>query len=372
MRHTRVRLVLLIAAIALIASACGSGATTSALAEDPNKPTSFEELDYSSPIGDLLGFDPTDQDAMEQEFADMERRAEEIIGQCMRDQGFEYTPQATQSVSFGGPFSEGGLPYYSDEWVDKFGFGVSTMRYPQSQVGADLVGYPDEQFSEVGMPDDPNMAYVESLSEGDQQAYYEALSGESIQFDPTSDEGPPQAFEPGGCYGEAFSETFGDGPGGIGEDFFTTFGDELEAMGERAEADPRVIEYRSDVSACVTDKGFAWSGDQQPYEYFEPKLAGIGFGGFSAGDPFEAAGLDPEEMSDRQLEDFFNELNMLSDEDRSKLAAVQAEELELARVVVDCGGGDLNEAYFLGDIRREYEQEFVDNNASAIAELTDE
>jgi len=370
MRH---RLLPIVLGFSLFAAACGDGgeSSASAIASDPDKPASFDELDFSSPIGELLGFDPTDQDAMQQQFADMERKAEEIVGQCMRGQGFEYTPPISQSISFGGPFGQGDLPYYSDEWVDKFGFGISTMRFPQSAVGANLIGYPDEQFNDAmsEMPEDPNREYLESLSESEREAYEQALRGAGPSFDDPEQEGETFAFEPSGCYGEAFDEAFGDGPGGIGEEFFDTFGDELDALEERTLADPRVVKYRVDVSACVSDKGFAWSGDQEPYEYFEPKLEGIGPSGPMSDDPFEAAGLDPDEMSDRQLDELSAELDLLSDEDRAKLAAVQAEELELARVVVDCGGGYLNEQYFLGEVRREYEQEFLDKNADEIAAL---
>lgn len=370
------RLAALLAALALLAAACGGSDSTAVDtgAADDGRPASFEDLDFSSPIGDLLGFDMTDQDAMEQEFQDMERRAEEVIASCMRDQGFEYTSRSMDtSIFVGGPFGgSDGLAYYSDEWVDKYGFGVSTQRFPQSEVGADLIGFDDESMPDMDDPGmgDPNQEYLEGLSDGEREAWDKALWGEPPDFSMMDEEDSESfMFEPEGCQGEAFEQVYNAGPGGDFDQqgFFESFGDELESMQERAESDPRVVEYRNRVADCVAEKGFVWDGTQQPWEYFEAKLGDIGRSGMMNGDPFEAAGVNPEEMSEREMEEFFAEMNRLSPEDRDKLAAVQAEELELARIVVDCDGGELNEQYFLGEIRQEMEQDFVDRNADEIA-----
>ena len=365
--------------LALLATACGSGASgdadsiAGALADDPNRPTSFEDLEFESPIAEMLGMDFGDNEAMEQQFADMERQAEEVIAACMLDQGFEYTPRVMdQGVFVGGPFGgDDGLPYYSDEWIAKYGFGVSTQRFAQSEVGPNLVGFSDEVMPDISdMPQDPNQEYLDSLTPGEREAYEEALWGTPPDFSAMDEEEMSTSFfEPEGCQGEAFEQVYSEGPGG-GMEFFEAFGDELQAMEERAESDPRVIEYRADVAACVAEKGFVWEGDKDPWEYFEPKLQNIGNQGFM-GDPFADAGVNPEEMSDREIDEFFNELDKLSDEDRALLAAVQAEEIELAQVVVGCGGGELNEQYFLSEIRLEYENEFMAQNADALAEFAE-
>ncbi len=366
----------LVLVLALLASACGDGqgdSVASALLDDPNRPTSFEDLEFESPIAELLGFDFGDNENMEQEFANMQREAEEVIATCMLDQGFQYTPQIIDQGFFvGGPFGGGdGLAYYSDEWVAKYGFGVSTQRFPQSEVGSDLVGFDDSAMPDFEEPpEDPNRTYLDTLTPGEREAYEEALWGTPPDFSSMDEEEMSTSFfEPEGCQGEAFEQVYNEGPGG-GMEFFEAFGDELEAMEERAEADPRVIEYRADVAACVSEKGFVWEGDQDPWEYFQPRLDDIGSQGFM-GDPFEGSGLNPEEMSDRELDEFFADLNKLSDEDRSKLAALQAEEIELAQVVVGCGGGELNEQYFLSEIRLEYENEFMAQNADALAEFAE-
>ena len=139
----------------------------------------------------------------------MRREAERLTATCMREQGFEYTPQDVDNGSFFGGIGDD-LPYFSDEWVEKYGFGITTQSFPQSQVG-DLVGYNDERGILNGseIPQDPNQEYLETLSEGEREAYEAALWG----LPPDFGEGEPTEedfanFEPSGCQFEAFDEAF--------------------------------------------------------------------------------------------------------------------------------------------------------------------
>ncbi len=126
-------------------------------------------------------------------------------------------------------------------------------------------------------------------------------------------------------------------------------------------------DYRDEVSACVAEDGLEYTTMEDLYEEFESTMQDLQMG--FMGDPFEGTGLDPEQMTNEEIDAFFSEMNLLSDEDREYLAEVQAEELELAKAVVDCGGGPLNEQFVLGAIRVEYEQELLDANADRLSEL---
>jgi len=360
----------LLIVFALLAAACaGSDATAVSATSDDGGPQSMEDIEFTSPIGEFLGFDFSNNDDMEVQFAEMEREAGRITAACMLEKGFEYTPADRASFTSFGPGGSD-IPYFSDEWVDTYGFGITTQRFPQSSVG-ELAGYPDEDF---GGPDDdfvdPNQAYLDTLSDGEREAYEEALWGTPPDFGPA---GPSEdfEFEPSGCQNEAFEQAFSQGPGGNFEAFFEAFGDELEAMEERAMAHPDVIAFNDNVSECARDKGMTWVDENQLRERFEPRLNALQPNGFGpgSGDPFEAAGVNPEEMSERELEEFFRDLNRLPPDKIDDLAALQAEELALARVVVDCGGGPLNEQIMMGEIRVEFEQEFLDRNADALAEF---
>jgi hypothetical protein len=197
-------------ATALLITACGSSpaTTASAAAAGDDGPQSFEDFEYQSPLADFLGQDINRFDFDEAAAIEQQREAERAIAVCMTEKGFEYIPQdASQMMSFSGPpqaeFEPG-----SDEWINKYGFGFSTQRFPQSMVG-DLVGTNDEGF--FG-PDedfvDPNREYVEGLSQGEREAYQEALYGRPPDFGP---EGPGEDFnfEPNGCQFESFR----NGPG---------------------------------------------------------------------------------------------------------------------------------------------------------------
>ncbi|MCP4083432.1 MAG: hypothetical protein GY745_00020 [Actinomycetia bacterium] len=373
----RVLLVGVVVSAAWVAVACG-GSSAGSVASDA--PESFEDLGYESPIADFLGvdtsFDFSSDDAQAEMVAE-QNRVEETTAACMREQGFEYTPvDSSQFMSFGGPGEEE-LPYFSPEWVEKYGFGISTQMFPQSEVGPDLVGYDDSQFGDEGFEEefqDPNSEYVESLSEAERVAYYEALHGDSPDITEGASDEEIDAFfqdwQPTGCQNEAYENSDMFGGGDVGR-FYEEFGDEFEAIDERVEADQRVRDYRDEVNACLAEDGLEYTGMQDVYEQFESRLNGIG--GQFYGDPFEDSGVDPDQMSDEEIDAFLSELEMgggmLSDEDRATLAEVQADELELARAVVACGGGQLKEAFVLGEIRVEYEQEFLDTNADRLGEF---
>lgn len=364
-------------ALALGATACGDGGdTTEAGAQAEDGPQSFEDLEYESPLMDFLGVD-TDfdfsSDDSQAEFTEQANQAEEKIALCMREEGFEYTPvDQSQFTSFGG--IEEDLPWGSRAWTEKYGFGITTQRFSQTEVGPDLVGWNDEEMAdfEESMADDPNQAYVNSLAPAEQDAYYEALYGDEpeVADDATEEEWQEayENFEPTGCQAESWGEdSFFGGPE---QEFYEEFGDDLDDLYERLEADPRVAEFRSEVSACLAEDGLEYSGDMEDlYESYETKMEGIG-PDYSQ-DPLTAAGLDPSTMSDEEIDAFYETaFNVeLSDADKETLGALQTEEIALAVAVWECGGSDLQMEVLLGEIRVEYENEFLADNADRIGEF---
>lgn len=360
-----------IAALALFTAACGGGETTSASSAADEGIESFDDLEWESPIADFLGQDTSfdfNSDEAQAEFTAQATEAEEQIAVCMRAEGFEYIPvDQGQFAFFGGESEE--LPYFSTEWIAKYGFGISTQRFAQSEVGPDLVGFDDSQFEAVdqAMPEDPNQDYIESLSPTEQDAYYEALYGDQPELPEDATEAEWDAayenFEPSGCANEAWENT--DFGGGGEMDFYEEFGDDLEALYERLEADPRVAEHNDRVAACVADKGLVYAGMEDLYERWESRLSELQGGGFG---PMIDEDVDFESMSDEELDAFFADQSFeLSDEDKATLGEIQAEEIELATTVVECGGGPLNDEVVLGEIRVEYEREFLEANSDRLA-----
>ena len=346
-------------ALALALAACASDeGTTEAAAEDP-----------ASPIAEFLGVDFSDSEASQARYVEEERARQEVIAACMREQGFDYTPIDPEQYTFFGEVDDE-VEWGSDEWVATYGFGISTMRFSQDEVGPDLVGYDDSAFVEEDFVD-PNEDYIQSLTTEEQDAYYAALYGDPDDFpafdETLSDEELEAQFEdfeyePQGCEGEAWTES-----GDPYQGFYTEFGDELDEMYQRIESDPRIVEAEAEVADCVADKGFTYDGMENLYMQFEEELStideAVGYPGEDLSDD------DFASMSEEEIEAIFNQPRELSDEARSQLADIQARELELAAAVNECGGGFAAQENLYAEIVAEYEQEFLDDNADRLAEF---
>ncbi|MEM9562599.1 MAG: hypothetical protein AAGA93_08295 [Actinomycetota bacterium] len=347
-------------AAALLAAACGSGdeETTEATA---------------SPLAEFLGQGDflSDPEAAQAQWQEEERRREETIAACMQRQGFEYTPvDYSQFNTFTDDIDDWG----SEEWVAEWGFGITTQRFSQQQVGPNLKGWDDSQFQEAEEEFvDPNQDYLESLSESERMAYEEALWGpqdfgafedQSLteeEIEAQFDEG--FEWEPQGCQGEAYEAEQSN-------QFYLEFEDELQEMYERMEADPRITERTAEISQCVADKGLEYTDMEAMWERWDDDLAAIdpyADGGFESA--MELSEEEMAQMTDEELDEFFSQNFQepeLSEEDRAKLGELQAEEIELAIAVTDCGGGFNAEWEMMSDIQAEYEQEFLDTYADEL------
>ncbi|MGH1504930.1 MAG: hypothetical protein ACRBI6_15350 [Acidimicrobiales bacterium] len=360
----------------LLAAGCATndGEAADGEADGDASETVAADFEYESPIYDFLGVDTDFDEDSEQQWIDQANEAEQRIAACMREQGFDYTPvDQGQYMSFEGPDDE--MEWGSREWTEKWGFGHSTMFFGQSQVGPDLVGY-DDSFDQQMMEDDfvdPNWDYMETLSDGERQAYERALWGNQPEFseDMTEEEMDAlwESWEPDGCQNTAWM----DPESNPEQAFWMEFGDELDEIYQRVQADPRVIAALADVEACVAEAGQPWLVDEEQWEYFYEQLEGIGPDYEEMEDPLTAAGLDPETMSEAEIEAFYADYEpepmLLSDADLAVLAEVQAEEIAMAIAYDDCGAGWQQREELTQEIRIEIEQEWLDENADRLAEF---
>ena len=361
----------LLASMVLVAGACsGSGSTQAAQDGETTQTT-----EYESPLLDFLGIDANFANADNRaDQAQIERETQEKIAACMRAEGFEYTPTSTGSFQAFSTGDEEGLEWGTKAWVDKYGFGVSTQLYSQEDVGPDLVGHNFGSFlQEDTSKNDPNEAYIQTLSEGDQQAYYAALYGNDSgpEYDPSlSDEenealideyfGPD--YQPSGCASTAYDEAFGDQFGDI-DKFYQEFGDQIQELEERFNADPRVAEVRSKTKACIADKGYDYTDEETAYEDLQDRISDIGNGGGTV--------VFTDDMTDEEFDASALEQLKLSEADREKLKAAQEYEIAFAQAVVECSGGSLSidADPELTKIRIQMEQEFIDANSDALSEF---
>ena len=377
----------LLTSFVLVGSACG-GSSSDGASSDGASPSGSEDsnggdteaaAEYESPLFEFLGFD-TDfgSDESKAKQAQNNREGQEKVAACMRAEGFEYTP--TDDAAFQ-VFVDGeeGLEYGSKAWVEKYGFGVTTQAFSQEQVGPDLVGHNFGDFFSTPDPsNDPNAAYVQSLPQGEQEAYYAALYGSDSgpEYDSSLSEEENEAiadefygadYEPTGC----FSSAFVDNEFANVNAFFDEFQDEIEELQQRFEADPRVAEVRAKTKTCVADKGYVYTNQDDAFGDLQDRISDIGGGAGGGGVIISDGAGSGSDLTDEQIEQQFFEQNKLSDDDKTKLAAAQEHELGMALAVYECSGNSLDDTSNpeLSKIRIQIEQEFLDTNQDRLAEF---
>lgn len=292
------------------------------------------------PIAEFLGIsDPGGADG-EQQYLEEERNRQEFIRQCMAEQGFEYTPVEPAEAGSTGTSAEWG----TRAWTETYGFGLSTLLFSQDNVGPDLVGFDASGVTAAGT--DPNQAAMEAMDETERAAYQDALYGGGMAYDESMTDDELAAAEAGtdpgglGCEGRAYSEA----PASNEQQFYDDFSDELNDLYARVSLDPRIVAADAEVEACMAGTGLAYASEDEFTAAILPELAEMG----ASSDTTDALG-EPE----------------LSDADRERLAEIQAEEIEVATTLEDCGGGRT-----MWDLEREvtfeYEQQFLDEHAGEL------
>lgn len=322
----------------LLLAACGDGGS------DESSELSPED----SPIGRALGMDLTDSEAMQEQFAEQERLAQEKVVQCMADAGFEYIPD-DQSSTFVDPTAE--LRNLSArEFAEQYGWGAATLMDAYDSFGSNYV--------------DPNQEYVESLSPETQSAYYETLYGSGPEFegDPeTMTEEEMQAafdsYEPTGCQEIAFQEVFEEGDSAFG--IFDEIGEQYNELFERFLADPRIVEFNREWAACIGEAGYSYASTDEAQEAVYQRVNEL-----YESASFAGAGLTEQqmqEMSEAELEELFSKPPQFDEELR---AEIEAEEIAFAIASLDCGFPPpiIGEPQVYLEVRFELEQQFVDDN----------
>ncbi|MFV0523855.1 MAG: hypothetical protein ACK5RL_05085 [Acidimicrobiales bacterium] len=346
--------------VALVAGACGSDNDTEA---------SSDGGETASPLADYLGIGDVRSEDGQAQFIEMERSRQDFVQQCMAEEGFEYTPLDPNDYT--GFVVTGDIEYGTPEWVETYGFGVSTLRFTTEQVGPDLVGVDLSALTTA--ENNPNLAAMESMSDSERAAYEKALYGDSIGIDESmTDEEAADAsenidFSTMGCEGRSYSEAEGANL----VKFFTDFEQELSQMEERISSDPRMVEAGNEVNSCVAEQGLEYTSEEAFTEAVEPDLAAMGQGepGAGATDPATADGVaadgtDPAAADEGDLSASYT-LPELTAAEKERLGEIQAQEIELATAVEDCGGGS-NLEELRREVSAEYEQEFMDEHADEL------
>ncbi len=310
-------------------------------------------------ITELLfpAFDETTAEEQQAQWEDEERQRQQIIAECMAEQGFEYIP-----VDYGDSFFFGGIDEGIDptsrEWAETYGFGFTTFAFE------------DEGFEEQAEEwVDPNQDYVDGLSEGARDAYYEALYGTPPEYDPSMTEEEydqlfeenPELFAPQGCDGEAWEATNSYAQL---DDVYFALSDEFDELYERVEADPRIAAFQQEWAECMAGKGHAYSDMEDMYEHLSERSNEL-WNYDDWVDPLE--GMTDEEIQnlfDTATEDELDELFAGPEPDPELQAEIQEWEIALALDSFDCGGTSQWEQW--DEIYQEYQALFIEENLGAI------
>lgn len=266
----------------------------------------------------------------ERQFAEQQRETEELVAQCMQEQGFEYTPD-TSSTSFS---SGDGDEWQPDEreWVAQYGYGVVTTPFSEEPP-------PEEEYV------DPNGDYVASLSESEQTAFYEALHGPMPDEDELPEDG---SFEydwtTAGCHGAAQHEVAGEDPS-QSEEFKPLF-----------EALDRLY---SDMAS--------WPGMAELDAQWADCMDAAGQGGHA--NPMQAQDSVYQEMNEIYESVGMSEDGMPTGEpDQAAIDALGERERELALADLDCRE-ETDYRDRSAEITAEVEQQFIDDHEAELDAL---
>ena len=287
------------------------------------QPDEAEPAAKDSPLTEFMssayGSDVSPEE-QEKEYAERERKREDLVAQCMSEEGFEYTPNV-QDVSF----SMGSVDDYkpdSREWVAQYGYGM--INYPGRE----------EQSTEATEYVDLNADYVASLSESEQTAFYEALNGPMPDEADMPAEGEVVEWDwtTAGCYGWSENEISGEDPSSSEE--HQPLIEAINTLYEDMGTSPDLAGADAEWSACMAEAGHP---------------------GFSVQNDARNS------ISDK--------MNTLYDDsgsvDKAAMDAVEEEEIELALVDLDCRE-ETDYQDTMESVQFKLEQQFIDDHKAEL------
>lgn len=306
----------------LAASVCAAFLLGGCAQSDDPEPAA-KESPLTEFMSSVYGGDVSQED-QEKEYTERERKREDLVAQCMSEEGFEYTPNV-QEVSFSMATVQDFNPD-SREWVAQYGYGM--INYP---------GREGEQTTEATEYVDLNADYVTSLSESEQTAFYEALHGPMPDEADISAEGEAMEWDwsTAGCYGWSEHEISGADPSSSDE--HQPVMEAMNTLYEDMMASPELAAVSAEWAACMADAGHpGFSVQTDAQNSISDKMSGL------YGDPDAAAPVDDAAMK-----------------------AVGEEEIELALVDLDCreetGYRDTMES-----VQFKLEQQFIDDHKAEL------
>lgn len=185
----------------------------------------------------------------EQDNERLMRESEEASAACMREQGFEYTPQDVSQPTTVVTEDESSQ-YGTEEFAAKNGYGVTT--------GQEVSDGSEQEYV------DANADYVAGMSETERAAYEAALYGTPPAVDEADPEAMPEYnWEDAGCMGKAQHDVYETGAyAAFSDPAFVSLQEELNAIYEGMADNPELAVIDGEWSSCMADAGHDFATPQ--------------------------------------------------------------------------------------------------------------
>jgi hypothetical protein len=292
----------LLASIAILATVAGCGG-------GGEKSSSAAQGD----IEDQIGFSQAG-------IVERQSRAEGVIRDCMKAQGFDYIP--VDPVAERAALT-GKARMSDEEFTKQFGYGIST-----------LFGRGTEQS-------DPNERIRKSLSTADRAAYDRSLYGDTpgATFAEAVDTG--QFDQLGGCTKQATENVFG------GTVVLASLQKKLDALDERVLEDQRMVKAIEKWTSCMAQEGYRYTDPEEIDGDLQKRFEAIVGVGVRPG-----ATVPPDPGTSY---------------DRAALADLQREEVKIGTADLKCEKQEITPVE--NKVRPQYESEFRLQNRQLLSQV---
>ena len=192
----------------------------------------------------------------EAKYSEQQKQVEAAVAQCMKEEGFEYTPVDHDSGSVTFISNSDYEDTQTSAYAKKYGYGI--FSYPEEETPVEDA--PEEEFV------DPNQDYVSSLSENEQEEFYNTLFGPSPSENLSDEEMDAWFSDPAnqGCYGAAQNNAYETEnsfyESSEAQDFFDIYSDFFSTVEVE---NTKIIELNDAWSQCISEKGYNFSSPDE-------------------------------------------------------------------------------------------------------------
>lgn len=205
-----------------------------------------------SPLNQVLGLGHDDvwAEDYQQQNAELARRAEEVVAECMAVQGFDYVPTSSGTdIVIAEPADES----LSDiEYAQLHGYGLTSLFLERQEMDA----------ASSQQPTDPNEQAYRAMSESEQHAWNLALYGELYFLDESTATEDELNSATTGCWGKADEVVYAPNNDDNAWDAilnnpeFAEFLDAIDNLNKKVEKDPNMVALNSEWADCMADSGY--------------------------------------------------------------------------------------------------------------------